>query len=33
MEQNDKILIPFLQKVYSALKHLDNFSVSKCVFS
>lgn len=28
MEQNDKILIPFLQKVYSALKHLDNFSVS-----
>ena len=28
MEQNDKILIPFLQKVYSALRHLDNFSVS-----
>ena len=28
MVQNDKILIPFLQKVYSALKHLDNFSVS-----
>ena len=28
MEQNDKILIPFLQKVYSALRHLNNFSVS-----
>lgn len=28
MEQNDKIIIPFLQKVYSALKHLDDFSVS-----
>lgn len=28
MEQNDKILLPFLQKVYSALRHLDNFSVS-----
>ena len=28
MEKNDKILLPFLQKVYSALRHLNNFSVS-----
>lgn len=28
MEQNNKIIIPFLQKVYSAFKHLDDFSVS-----
>lgn len=28
MEKNDKTLLPFLQKVYSALRHLNNFSVS-----
>ena len=28
MEKIDKTLLPFLQKVYSALRHLNNFSVS-----
>ena len=28
MEQNCKIFIPFFQKVYSALKHLNDFSIS-----
>ncbi len=32
MAQESIILFPFLQKVYSALKHLDNFSVSNDFF-